>query len=124
MFLYQEQVENIKHGPIDLVWLTTALHDMGMVTEGVSVLIRQRKGGIQGATKLGFEIKAVIRKWIDGYEQNYDVPEQGLEAFWVTWKVLRCWVPLQLRLAVEQVLYEKGGDWRRLVTGFRPIENR
>ena len=44
------------------------------------------------------------------------------KAFQRDWKWARLSVPLQIRLLVEQVLWEKGGDWKKLVTGFGPIK--
>ncbi len=45
------------------------------------------------------------------------------KAFQRDWKWARLSVPLQIRLLVEQVLWEKDGDWRNLVTGFGPIKD-
>ncbi len=42
------------------------------------------------------------------------------EAFWDDWKWLRVGVELQVRLFVEAVLWERGGEWRRMITGFSP----
>ena len=45
------------------------------------------------------------------------------KAFQKDWKWARLSMPLQARLLTEQVLWEKGGDWRKLVTGFGPIKD-
>ena len=57
-----------------------------------------------------------LRKLIEGY--------QGPREFEADWKWLRLVVPLQLRLLVEQVLWDKRGGWRDLVTGFGPVKGR
>lgn len=54
-----------------------------------------------------------MRSWIRSYASP--------RAFQADWKWMRLMVPLQFRLLVEQVLWDLGGDWRKLVTGFRPI---
>lgn len=38
------------------------------------------------------------------------------------WARVRSFLPLQVRLACEQVMWERGGGWRELVTGFRPVD--
>lgn len=45
-------------------------------------------------------------------------------AFQADWKWARMILPLQVRLIVEQVLWDKGGHWRKMVTGFRPIATK
>lgn len=46
----------------------------------------------------------------------------GKAAFKADWKIIRLWLGLQDRLFVEQMLYDRGGFYRRLVSGFRPLE--
>ena len=46
----------------------------------------------------------------------------GPAAFAEHWKWARLALPLQTRLAAEQGLWDLGGDYRRLVSGFKPIE--
>ena len=45
----------------------------------------------------------------------------GAKAFAREWKWARLALPLQARLAAEQGLWDLGGDYRRLVSGFEPI---
>lgn len=45
----------------------------------------------------------------------------NVSEFMSDWKWLRLLVPLQVRLFVEQILWDRGGRWRQLVTGFRPV---
>lgn len=52
---------------------------------------------------------------IDQYGSDY-------RAFAADWTLLRVFVPLQVRLATEQLLWQRGEPWRRLVTGFRPVD--
>ena len=57
-----------------------------------------------------------VRSWMRSYRSAYHFQKE--------WKWIRLAVPLQLRLIVEQVLWDRGGDWRKLVTGFRPISGK
>ncbi len=59
---------------------------------------------------------AVARNWIHSYNDASHFQRE--------WKWIRLWVPLQVRLFVEQVLWDMGGPWRKLVTGFRPIAGK
>jgi len=45
-----------------------------------------------------------------------------VEILIMLWKVIRTYVPLQLRLFVEQCAFDVGGPWGRIVTGFRPVD--
>lgn len=56
----------------------------------------------------------VTRNWIRSYANP--------TSFQKDWKWLRLDVDLQTRLFVEQVLWELGGDYRTLVTGFGPVK--
>lgn len=60
------------------------------------------------------------RRWIEGYEA-LNGARIGRAAFRADWKWIRLWLDLQERLFVEQMLYEKGGFYRTLVTGFKPV---
>lgn len=71
---------------------------------------------------LAEEINSMIRGWIDGYIAR-NSPRVAILGFWYHWKIIRVWVSLQFRLAVEQVLYEKGDPWRQLVTGFGVVRD-
>ena len=46
----------------------------------------------------------------------------AFEDFREHWKWRRLLIPLQLRLVVEQMLWDMGLPWRSLITGFRAIE--
>jgi len=41
--------------------------------------------------------------------------------FKTVWPRCRVWFPLQFRLCAEQVMWDRGGEWRRYVTGFKPV---
>ena len=69
--------------------------------------------GIRAGARIGREMAAAIRRVLD----SYDSPG----AFQRDWKWVRLLVPLQMRLMVEQVLWDKGIGWRKLVTGFGPV---
>ena len=58
----------------------------------------------------------MARNLIEGYQ----TPRE----FEADWKWIRLAVPLQLRLMVEQILWDKRGGWRDLVTGFGPVKGR
>lgn len=65
----------------------------------------------------------IQREWerfVDSFEERnrYALAVAG---FIQIWKVLRLRLPLQDRLVVEQILWDKEGPWRQLVAGFRPI---
>lgn len=42
--------------------------------------------------------------------------------FQTVWPRCRVWFPLQFRLCAEQVMWDRGGQWRRYVTGFNPVK--
>ena len=54
------------------------------------------------------------------FVESYERPRE----FEADWKWLRLAVPLQVRLITEQVLWDKRGGWRDLVTGFGPVKGR
>lgn len=60
-------------------------------------------------------------KWIDSYEDRNGT-RIGRALFRWHWKKMRLWIGLQDRLFIEQVLYDRGGFYRGLVSGFRPID--
>ena len=62
------------------------------------------------------KVVAIWRKTIESYS--------GPREFEADWKWLRLMVPLQVRLLVEQILWDKRGGWRDLVTGFGPVKGR
>lgn len=57
-------------------------------------------------------------KTLDGVICDYP----SFRVFAAQWRYLRLVVPLQVRLLIEQLLYEKGEPWRSLVRGFKPID--
>ncbi len=59
---------------------------------------------------------SLLRKALEGYS--------GPREFEADWKWIRLVVPLQMRLLVEQILWDKRGGWRDLVTGFGPVKGR
>lgn len=62
-----------------------------------------------------------IRVWIRAYKQQERWVGSGYYAFRSDWLAMRCFVDLQLRLAVEACLWTEGQPWSTLVTGFRPF---
>lgn len=71
-------------------------------------------GLIRAAANLGRSVATQIRAALLEY--------RGAAAFTKDWKWARLSVPLQIRLLVEQVLWDEGGEWRKLITGFGPIK--
>lgn len=57
----------------------------------------------------------LLNEWIDEYAGD-------IAAWKRDWVRCRLFVPLQIRLAMEQVLYERGGEYRSLITGFGPAD--
>ena len=63
---------------------------------------------------LARDTSRVTTAWMDSYKTPF--------AFERDWKWLRLEVDLQTRLFVEQVLWDRGGVWKAMVTGFGPSE--
>jgi hypothetical protein len=42
--------------------------------------------------------------------------------FGYIWTRVRAFVPLQIRLCAEQIFWDRGGEWRRYISGFSPIK--
>lgn len=69
-------------------------------------------------------VRLIANEWkrfVDSYEDR-NGPRIGKAAFKADWRWIRLRVGLQDRLLIEQVLYDKGGFYRTLVSGFRPLE--
>lgn len=66
----------------------------------------------QGLMNTISKIWDLLGRWVSEYE--------SIAAFKRDWVRARLFVPLQIRLAMEQLLWELGGDYRSLVTGFGP----
>lgn len=66
-------------------------------------------------------VRAELHGWISSYQKRERWPGEGFPLFREHWLVLRVWVPLQMRLCVEQILQDMGAPWNTLITGFRPI---
>ncbi len=124
--LYPTEKQNIQPGDMDWTKLTLLIKSM-------DVLQKVTPGGVwnflfddvntKAIVATAEEINSMIRGWIDGYEAN-NTPRVAVLGFEYHWKIIRVWVSLQFRLAVEQVLYEKGQPWSDLVTGFGPVKAR
>ena len=71
---------------------------------------------IKQAAEIGRLAGKAARKFVNFWE----TPKE----FERDWKWVRLIVPLQARLLVEQVLWDKRGGWRDLVTGFGPVRGR
>lgn len=75
-----------------------------------------------GMTQSVKEVASIVRNWITSYRDNFSpVGNQGFQVFKQDWRYFRLSIPLQMRLIVEQVLYDLGYPWRSLCSGFGPI---
>lgn len=64
-------------------------------------------------------IRQELYEWVRSYEERGG--EVGKALFRRDWTFFRTWVPLQIRLAIEQILWNSFGEYRDLVSGFDPI---
>lgn len=69
------------------------------------------------------ELSQIMYSWIESYAQPGVPEERAYATFRMHWIYYRLVIPLQLRLMVEQLLYERGYPWRGLVTGFNPVKS-
>lgn len=111
----QAQINSVKFKNVHMGWFRTKMKWL----RDISTL-----RAIDGYLADCAEIEREWKSWIDSYESyNRDVPRRIiLAAFTQHWKRLRLRLPLQDRLVIEQILWDKGAEWRELVTGFRPIK--
>lgn len=70
---------------------------------------------MQQALSLARGLNASAYFWIRSYGDDY-------VKFRLDWMVARNYLPLQVRLSVEQVLWGQGEPWKRLITGFKAID--
>lgn len=67
-------------------------------------------------------IRNELYEWVKSYSEREASSGLGFEQFKQDWRTFRVWCPLQVRLAVEEILWVMGPEYRALVTGFRPID--
>ncbi len=75
---------------------------------------------VEGSTELTLVAAAAISR-ATGERIARTAVDMGPEAFANEWKWARLAISLQARLAAEQGLWDLGGDYRRLISGFAPI---
>lgn len=46
----------------------------------------------------------------------------AMGSFAADWPKIRTFVPLQIRLVAEQIFWTRGGEFRKYVTGFKPVD--
>lgn len=119
--LSAQDLARAKPGPMNWNDLHVMMTDLRAAAEGRGTLVRNVKPRTEDIVALGEEINQRVKKWLDGYVWQHG-EEIGYYVFWYHWKIIRVWMPLQFRLAVEQVLYDRGYPWRNLVTGFGTIK--
>lgn len=124
--LYAEEKQSIVPGPMD--WGALMAKVKALETLSKSSLAGTPLGALlpdtmstEGMVAIAESINQDLRRWIDGYS-NRNPSRIAVLGFKYHWTILRVWVPLQLRLACEQVLYEKGEPWKYLVTGFGVVK--
>lgn len=74
-----------------------------------AILTKMKQGHFDGVIRDTKKIERILRS-------------MGFSAFRSRWAYIRQLMPLQSRLLVEQILYAMGPPWRRLLTGFNPVE--
>lgn len=74
----------------------------------------QKAKSMDDAIKIARAIYAEAYRWVQSYENDFI-------RFKYDWKVVRQALPLQVRLTVEQVLWNEGPPWRSLCSGFLPV---
>lgn len=119
--LTAKEKASILPGPLDWGALHGDIVYLQRATIGEGTLYKNIKPRTTDIVGLAEKIASRINEFIDGYlERNtYRIAVLGFKYHWT---ILRNWVPLQLRLCVEQVLWTRGRPWRDLVTGFGAIE--
>lgn len=71
--------------------------------------------------KIARDVRIEAYQWVTSYAtRNGD--DEGYLLFKQDWSIVRLVISLQARLMVEQVLWDLGGRYRELVTGFRPLK--
>jgi len=58
-----------------------------------------------------------VQRWMDS-DYGDDV-----RRFASNWRWVRMLISLQVRLIIEQILWDRGGDWRKMITGFLPMSS-
>lgn len=113
--LYKEELKQVQPGHMNWFLLKADIKALEILLKGAA------EKEILGKCEA---IHDRIDAWIGDYDRRNPTKRLAVLGFEYHWTLLRTWVPLQIRLAVEQVLSDRGGDWARLVTGFRPISRR
>lgn len=108
----EDWTSKIEYKNISLLSLNTVVEQMG------------KSPRVSDALSIGRGALKEIREWVRSYDERNSNKLRAWMAFVEDWKVLRLGVSLQVRLYVEQVLWDAGGKYRELVTGFRAIDNR
>jgi hypothetical protein len=72
------------------------------------------------ALKLARGARAICHSWLASYGGEKD--REAFDKFRRDWICLRVGIALQVRLMVEQLLYERGEPWSSLCTGFGPAK--
>jgi hypothetical protein len=67
-------------------------------------------------------IRNELHDWITSYSKRETSAGMGFERFKQHWRVYRVWCPLQMRLACEEIFWELGDPYKRLITGFAPLK--
>lgn len=116
--------ERVKHGKLDWATLNWEINALSKISSGQRVTassIGSWAPSTRDILTLSLRIQERISSWVDGYVSNYGSADKAYPIFQMVWKACRAWVPLQLRLCAEQVFYNKGDPWRKLVSGFKPL---
>ena len=71
---------------------------------------------VRNLVKRSLEAARQVERIIDEMEENL-----GYEEFFKIWPYIRAQMSLQFRLIAEQIFWDRGGQWRRLVSGFKAV---
>lgn len=116
--LAKTNIQYLKWGGPGGLWLDNRIKRGGSFSPALAwaiVFLIQHSITMDQALEFAKTLRASAYKWVRSYDGNPAI-------FKHDWLVARNLLPLQARLFVEQVLYDYGkGQYRYLVTGFKPI---
>ena len=103
-----------------------------MVIHKASPQAQEFQAGVEAVKEaiIGSALSEEMLKIAGGLGRNTGTTVAGIAramgpaAFADIWKWARLVLPLQIRLAAEQGLWDLGGEYRRLISGFGPIKGR
>lgn len=105
-------------------WPDAMLLSALMRTEWIDILGFKVPKDWKSSSQNAKEVYQIVRKWIVSYRDNFPMAnQQGFQVFRVDWRIFRHTIPLQMRLIIEQALFDLGNPWRSLCSGFSPLKD-